>query len=102
MYSLLKPKKELHYFADGGDFYKNGIFCSYSSILDFDSLKLVIFRCYNNAPEHNLEDWCEKDFNGKWFYMNTLFAMTFDEVRKNKIETILTTIETFLGMNLPN
>lgn len=91
--SLSQTKTKEYYFADGYDFYKRGIFCSYSYILDFDNLVLSVYSCYNNAPEKDIEDWFENDLDGKPFYMHTLVSIDFNEIRKSKLRTILDKIE---------
>jgi hypothetical protein len=91
--SLSRTKTKEHYFVDGYDFYKRGIFCSYAYILDFDNLELSVYGCYNATADTGLENWFENDLDGKPFYMNKLISTKFSDIRTGKLATILDIIK---------
>lgn len=81
---IFRKENETQYFADGGKYYKRAIFCEFAYILNFDKKCLEIWNCYNLKPEEGYEDWVQKDFEGKNFYMKKLDTISFQDFRKTK------------------
>ena len=58
---------------DGGEFYKDGLFCEYSYIFDLDDTKkksLLLFKGFGKKPAKGYEDWFEESSaDGTKFYV---------------------------------
>jgi len=64
---------------DGGKFYKDGLFCEWSYIFDFDHRSLKVYRGFGNTPDRGKKDWCYKSHaDGKVFYVNEVADFDFE------------------------
>lgn len=68
---------------DGGNFYKNALFCEWSYIFDFDHRSLKIYKGFGKTPDRGRKDWCYKS-NGsnEIFYMNEVADYDFEMMRR--------------------
>jgi hypothetical protein len=64
---------------DGGNFYKNGLFCEWSYIFDFDHRSLKVYRGFGKAPDRGKKDWCYRsEMDGDTFYVNMVADFDFE------------------------
>lgn len=54
---------------DGGEFYKDGLFCEYSYIFDLDTKNksLLLFKGFGKKPAKGYEDWFEESSDTKYY-----------------------------------
>ncbi len=64
---------------DGGDFYKDALFCEYSYIFDLDAKEstLLIFKGFGDEPSKGYEDWFYENDDGKKYYSTACGKITF-------------------------
>ena len=64
---------------DGEKFYKDGLFCEWSYIFDFDHRSLKVYRGFGEHPDSGKKDWCYKsDMDGRKFYVNMVADFDFE------------------------
>lgn len=69
---------------DGGNFYKDGLFCEWSYIFDFDHRSLKVYRGFGNAPDRGKKDWCHKgSLDGRMFYVNEVADLDFELLQRS-------------------
>lgn len=68
---------------DGGTFYKDGLFCEWSYIFNFDNDTLEIYKGFGVKPTKGLEKWFYTDGKDKWYVnrvsVTPLSAFHFDK-----------------------
>ena len=67
---------------DGGNFYKDGLFCEWSYIFDFDHRSLKVYRGFGKVPDRGRKDWCYRGKgSGETFYVNMVADYDFEMLR---------------------
>jgi hypothetical protein len=82
---------------DGGEFYKDGLYCEYSYIFDLDAPKktLLLFSGFGRKPSKGYEDWFEDGAperaggRPKRFYVQAHRPLTDESDREDIMFTIL-------------
>lgn len=68
---------------DGGTFYKDGLFCEWSYIFDFDHRSLKVYRGFGKYPDRGKKDWCYKSrSDANVFYVNEVADYDFELMRR--------------------
>lgn len=79
---------------DGGKFYKDGLFCEWSYIFDFDHRSLKVYKGCGHAPDAGKRDWCYKSqADGKVFYVNMVADYDFELLSKTDPVTLAKRLE---------
>ena len=73
---------------DGGDFYKDGLFCEWAYIFNFDNNTLEVYKGFGEKPTKGLEKWCYKtEYDGrdnKTYYVNRVSVTPLSAFRFDK------------------
>jgi hypothetical protein len=65
---------------DGKEFYKDGLFCEFAYIFDFDNNKLGLYKGFGNRPTKGFEDWYYGNDNK--YYVNRILQIPFKSSKK--------------------
>ena len=69
---------------DGGNFYKDGLFCEWSYLFDFDHRSLKVYRGFGKTPDRGKKDWCYKSVaDGQVFYVNEVADLDFELLQRS-------------------
>lgn len=66
---------------DGGDFYKDGLFCEYCYIFDLDKSSIFVYKGFGDNPDPEIPDWYYNDVDKK-YYMWKLLKIPFNKSNK--------------------
>lgn len=85
---------------DAGNFYKDGLFCEWSYIFDFDHRSLKVYRGFGNTPDRGKKDWCHRSqMDGKAFYVNQVADFDFEMFRTCCPNTLAQNLQECVGIN---
>ena len=70
---------------DGKDFYKDGIFCEWAYIFNFDNETLEVYKGFGETPTKGLEKWkYSPDYGDRIYYVNRITTAPFSIFRFDK------------------
>jgi hypothetical protein len=79
---------------DGGDFYKNGLFCEWGYIFDFDHRSLKVYRGFGETPDRGKKDWYHRGgFDGRMFFVNEVADFDFELLKRSNPAELANNLE---------
>lgn len=72
---------------DGGNFYKDGLFCEYSYIYDLKTNELMCFKGFGEKPDPGLKSWHYKS-DDKKYYVNQVGSINFPTTAKKGLKKL--------------